>query len=115
MNIEAYRFTLLVALLGMSIVFAFLALLSILMVVITRLSDAAAPRSGASVDSADVSVAANCAQVSVDSADLPLGVLLTAVAAYCVDERQDYPSAAAWGPRHSRRWDGVQQEQDAPS
>lgn len=110
MNVEAYNYVIITALLGMGIVFFFLVVLSVLMIVIRALFDT--PPAGAAKKSRDAVPAvdsAGGAEVErsggadvVDAFGVPRWAIAAALAYLTAEEKDHTPYATVWTERGDR-------------
>ena len=102
MNIEAYSYTVLSAILGIVIVFAFLGFLCVFMVLIKRLFDDKSVKAGTDIKAAAV---AGAAAAAADAAGQDTDWITAAVAAYLEEEDGSPKSALAWLPAENEKMD----------
>ncbi|MDX9799796.1 MAG: OadG family protein [Spirochaetia bacterium] len=108
MNIESYSYTVLASIVGMGIVFAFLAFLSLLMVVINRIFDGKDQGVAVKTSSAKNNAAAGAKANGVSTGNGKEAEdntwIIAAVAAFL--EEEDMPvSAVAWQPAGDEKLD----------
>ena len=109
MNVEAYSYVVVAALVGMGVVFVFLIILSVLMVVIRFFFDGtaeerAAARRGPVRDEAagDTSGGVGAGADVTDSSGVPRWAVAGALAYLTAEEREYAPRSSGWTQREQR-------------